>query len=393
MRSRDWRRALVPPALAVIGAALCLGGCGGGDRTIKVTGNIELTEVALSFKMPGKLSSVAIEEGDFVKKGTAVARLDDEELTRERDQARAALEAARSRLAQLEAAVRFGEEEVEGSIQRSRAELRRAEAVLKQLLAGSRRQEIEAARAALERAESGKVRAAKDWERARELFENEDISKAAFDEYRDRHESAEALWEQARQQYELIVEGPRKEEIEAARAQVESARAGLRLAEAGRLELEELRLRVGSGAAERDQAEARLALIEKRLEDTVIMSPMDGVVLVKAAEAGEVIAAGAPVATVGDLARPWLRAYIDETDLGRVKLGAKADVATDSFPGKIYGGRLIFISPEAEFTPKQIQTERERVKLVYRIKIELDNSSGELKLNMPCDAEIRLDEE
>jgi len=115
------------------------------------------------------------------------------------------------------------------------------------------------------------------------------------------------------------------------------------------------------------------------------------VVLVKSADVGEVLAAGATVVTVGDIEHPWLRAYINETDLGKVKLGSKARITTDSYPGKVYDGRVSFISSEAEFTPKQIQTQEERVKLVYRIKIEVDNPRHELKSNMPADAQIVLD--
>ena len=110
----------------------------------------------------------------------------------------------------------------------------------------------------------------------------------------------------------------------------------------------------------------------------------------KSAEPGEVLAAGTTIVTVGDLDHPWLRAYINETDLGRIKLGGKVQLTTDSFPGKTYQGTITYISPDAEFTPKQIQTKEERVKLVYRIKIEVDNANHELKNNMPVDAEIVL---
>ena len=113
-------------------------------------------------------------------------------------------------------------------------------------------------------------------------------------------------------------------------------------------------------------------------------------VLVKSAEPGEVIAAGTTIVSIGDLDHPWLRAYVGETDLGRVKLGAKVKLTTDSYPGKIYDGTVSFISSEAEFTPKQIQTKEERVKLVYRIKVDVDNANHELKNNMPVDAEIPL---
>jgi HlyD family secretion protein len=132
-------------------------------------------------------------------------------------------------------------------------------------------------------------------------------------------------------------------------------------------------------------------MIDSQLADTIVSSPVDGVVLVKAADVGEVLAPGTTVVTVGDIDHPWLRGYVNETDLGKIKLGAKAKVTTDSYPGKVYQGRVTFISSEAEFTPKQIQTEQERVKLVYRIKIEMDNPRRELKENMPADAEIVLD--
>jgi HlyD family secretion protein len=135
-----------------------------------------------------------------------------------------------------------------------------------------------------------------------------------------------------------------------------------------------------------------VGFIDAQLDEMVAVSPIDGVVLVKAAEVGEVLAAGTPVVEIGDLDHPWLRGYIGEADLGRVKLDAQVNVTTDSFPGKVYPGRVSFISSEAEFTPKQIQTSSERVKLVYRIKIEVSNPGHELKLNMPSDAEILLQE-
>ena len=115
---------------------------------------------------------------------------------------------------------------------------------------------------------------------------------------------------------------------------------------------------------------------------------MSGIVIAKHAEPGEYLAPGTPVVTLGDLSKPWLRAYIDETDLGRVQLGGEAAVTTDSYPKKVYPGRISFISSEAEFTPKNVQTEKERVKLVYRVKIELANPDQELKPGMPADAEL-----
>ena len=168
------------------------------------------------------------------------------------------------------------------------------------------------------------------------------------------------------------------------------ARAAVRLAEAQRLELKRRKQELGARQAEVRRAKAQVALLASRLEDAVVVTPISGVVLAKSAEVGEVLAAGTTVLTIGDMEHPWLRGYINEADLGRVKIGAKVRCTTDSFPGKIYPGRVSFIASEAEFTPKQIQTTEERVKLVYRIKIDIENPNQELKLNMPVDAAIEL---
>ena len=366
-------------------------GWGGGDRNVlKVSGNIELTEVDIAFKSAGRLVVLAVEEGDQVKKGALIARLDQEELLQRRESAAASLDSARSRLVQSGTAIEYQRQQTEGQLSRSRAELNQAQAVLAELQHGSRRQEIESARAALARAKAEQQRAQADWERAQILYRDKDISTARYDEAKAHFESAQAQFKQAAEQFDLVQEGPRKEDIEAARAQVERAKANVRLAEAARLELKRLQEEQLVRKADIRQATAQLEVQETMLTNAEVIAPMDGVILVKAAEPGEVLAAGTTVVTLGNLAKPWLRAYINERDLGRVKLGTEVKVTTDSFPGKTYTGRISFIASDAEFTPKQIQTEEERVKLVYRVKIDVDNPAGELKSNMPADAEIPL---
>ncbi len=193
-----------------------------------------------------------------------------------------------------------------------------------------------------------------------------------------------------RERESLVLAGPRVEEIDAQAAQVERARAALAMAEANTLEMKRRQQELSTRRAEEARSKASLELIGSQLSDTIVASPVDGVVLVKAADPGEVLAPGTSVVTIGDIDHPWLRGYVNETDLAKVKLGSQARVTTDSYPGKVYNGRVIFIASEAEFTPKQIQTQQERVKLVYRVKIEVDNPKHELKSNMPADAEILL---
>jgi len=234
-------------------------------------------------------------------------------------------------------------------------------------------------------------RARKDWERGQALYKNEDISTAQYDQFRTQRERAEAALQQAEQRLALLVEGPRKEDIEGARAQVSRAQAGLRLTQAASLELKRKQQETEARKAEIDRARAQIAMVESQLNDTKVVSPIDGVVLVKSAELGETLAAGASVVSIGDIDHPWLRGYINEQHLGRVKLGSRVNVTTDSFPGKVYTGQVSFIASQAEFTPKQIQTTEERVKLVYRVKIDIPNPHHELKSNMPADAEILVE--
>lgn len=361
------------------------------SHSIRVSGNIELTQVNISFKIPGKMVERLVEEGVFVKKGATIARLDQQQLLHQREQVQAVWAAATSRLAQMYTAIAYQTANVNGQIEQRQAELNSSRANLRDLLAGSRPQEIENAKAAVDRARSEKTKAEADWHRAQKLYKNDDISASDLDGFRNRFDSTSAQLKQAEEQLALVVEGPRKETIESMRAQVNRAEAGLKLAEAGRLEIKRLEQQLESSKAEVAQAQAQLAVIDTQLQDSVAVTPIDGVVLVKSAEPGEVLAAGTSVVTVGDLDHPWLRAYINEQDLGKVKLEGKVKIVTDSYPGKVYWGKVSFISSEAEFTPKQIQTHEERVKLVYRIKIDVRNPNQELKTNMPADAEIQLD--
>ncbi|MRR57723.1 MAG: HlyD family efflux transporter periplasmic adaptor subunit [Deltaproteobacteria bacterium] len=292
---------------------------------IRVSGNIEVTSVELSFKIPGRVTERPVDEGEPVKKGDVVARLDPADLLHEAASRRAETQAARALLTELETGYR-------------KEEIAQAEAVLRRIEAEAKRLRI-------------------DFGRQEQLFKKEVISARDFDVSRAAYESSQANVREAQERLKLLQSGPRKETIDQARARLQSA-------------------------------ESVLALAETRLGYATLVSPVNGLVLSKNIEPGEQVAVGTPVITVGLLEEVWLRAYISETDLGRVQLGQKATVTTDSFPGKKYQGTISFISPEAEFTPKSVQTEKERVKLVYRIKITIPNRHGELKPGMPADAEI-----
>ena len=380
-------------AAAAVGGLLWSGRLGREQSNrLLISGNVELTQVDISFKVPGKLVDLRVDEGAAVARGMLLARIDREQTERQRSREQAGLVSSETQLSQLATGVEWQKETVAADIQLKQAELRASEAQLAELLAGSRSQDIQSSKAAVADAMTQHVQAAADWTRAQTLYKNDDISTSQFDQYRARNDSTAALLKQAEERLALVMEGPRKEEIETARAQVARAHAALKMSETNRLNIRQREEELLTHRAEIERAKTQVAIIDSQLTDTTALSPIDGVVLVKSAQVGEVLAAGAPVITVGDIDHPWLRGYIGERDLGRVKLGAVAKLTSDSYPGKTYTGQVSFISSEAEFTPKQIQTREERVKLVYRIKIQVENPKRELKSNMPVDAEIAVEQ-
>ncbi len=297
------------------------------DGTMKLSGNVEVTECNVGFKVAGKIAALTVDEGVRVKEGDLIAELSSGDVRALVDQNRAALEEAKVKLAELKA--------------------------------GSRHQEIVKARADSASLEAELVRARKDFERAETLYQNGAISASRFDAAKSTYETRLGQLRSVRQQQSLVEEGPRREDIRAA----------------------ELRVK---------QLEALVASTEEKLADTRLYAPISGVVFRKNVELGEIVQAGAAVFTVGDLDRPWVKVYVKEDKLALVKLGQKAKITVDTYKDRVYEGTVTFISSDAEFTPKNVQTQEERVKLVFGVKVTVTNKDQELKPGMPADVRVSL---
>jgi HlyD family secretion protein len=294
---------------------------------LTLSGNIEAHESLVSFKVPGRIVELPVEEGQQVEQGVLLARLED---------------------ADAKQRVRIDEASV--GVRQSNLAL---------TLAGTREQEVKAAQQSMIDAQADLDQKKLDNDRAQQLFGKDEISAQDRDLAATALKRAEAIFKAAQQRYNEAVEGSRKEDVEIARANL-------------------------------NQANANLGLSRVNLDYTVLHAPSAGVITVRQAELGEVVAPGSPVVTLADLDHIWLRAYVAETDLGSIHWGQEATVTTDTYPGKQYHGRISFISSSAEFTPKSVQTYKERVTLVYRIKIDIDNPNHELKPGMPADAQLEL---
>jgi HlyD family secretion protein len=295
------------------------------DTTLRISGNIEAHESVVSFKVQGRITELAVQEGQYVKQGDLLARLDDDDF--------------RQQVSVDEAMVGTRDAELQLAI------------------AGSRIQEIQAAKQSLIDARADLELKQAEFRRRRALLTEQGVSREDVDSASTQLKRAQATYERIKQTYDQIVEGTRKEEIAVRRANLAFAREALQMSRV-------------------------------KLSYTVLSAPVSGVVLVRQAELGEVVSAGTPVVTIADVDHLWMRGYLNETDLGRVKWGQSATIHTDTYPDKAYQGRVSFISSQAEFTPKSVETHKERVTLVYRMKIDLDNPNHELKPGMPAEAVI-----
>ncbi len=297
------------------------------ENELKLSGNIEAHESLVSFKVTGRIIDLPVDEGVAVKTGDLLARLDSADYRQQVD-----IDEATTRVRDRQLALG---------------------------LAGSRIQDIEAARQSVIDAQADLDQKEKDFARYEALYQKDEIPGLTRDNASTAVTRAQATLSRAKEIYNELVEGTRKEELAVDRSMVHEAQQDLEM--------------------------ARI-----RLSYTVLRAPYNGVVLVREAELGEVVSPGTPIVTLADLDHIWLRVYLPETDLGKVHWGQDVNVRTDTYPGKIYRGRVSVIASDAEFTPKTVQTEKERVTLVYRIKVDVENPNHELKPGMPADAFIKV---
>jgi len=297
-----------------------------GDR-ITLYGNIDIREVQLAFTESDHIESILVQEGDKVKRDQVLARLHRTRLQASRDEALAMVTAQEQALARLKT--------------------------------GSRPEEIAKARADVAAA-AAQAQATRDtYTRQQSVLAKKLTSPETVDLARAAADSAEAQAKAAEATLALVLAGPRREDIAQARAELEARRAAL-------------------------------ALAEERLADTVLSAPADGIVRDRLLEPGDLATPQSPVLTLSMIDPVWVRTWLPEPDLGKVAPGMKAEIRSDSYPEKVYKGWVGFISPTAEFTPKNVESPELRTRLVYQLRVFACNPTAELRLGMPVTVTIPL---
>jgi HlyD family secretion protein len=326
------KRRIIPVVVVLVVLAVVVGwlvlrpGRSAGGR-IEASGTVEATEADLGFQAGGRVQDVLFREGDVVPAGAVVARLDAADAQARLGQAQAALAASRAMLEQLER--------------------------------GSRPEELAQARAGASAASDRLEDIRRSLERTKKLYEGGAASREQYDQATTAAQVAAAQNDQAQQALRLVRAGPRTEQIQAQRAVVQQAQAAVSQAQAA-------------------------------LDNTIIKAPFTGVVTVRHREPGEAVSPGLPVVTLLNPADRWVRIYVREDEVGRVALGEPASITSDSDPSKRFAGRVSYIASQAEFTPRNVQTQEERVKLVYAVKVAVTgDAANELKSGVPADVTLQ----
>ncbi|MHB8770582.1 MAG: HlyD family secretion protein [Syntrophales bacterium] len=353
------------------------------------SGTIEATQSHLAFQTGGRVRAVAAKEGQAVAMDQLLAELDPAELDSRLEQAKANLQKSLKASEQAQAQLRVVEKTLPAEEARAAAGVRALASQLDELRAGSREQEVARADQAMQAARAVMEDAKRNAERYEALFRKGTVSERERDSLHLRYDTALREYERSRETYALIREGSRAETIRTAEARLAEGEALLKQAqsnlgriETARKEAEAARALVAAGRAARAQAAIQRGYAK-------LTAPWAGVITSRSVEPGEVVTPGREVMTLSDLKTVDLKIFVDETQIGKVKPGQKAEVRVDTFPERTFAGTVSFISPEGEFTPKIIQTRKERVKLVYLVKVSLPNPASELKPGMPADAWLR----
>ncbi|HNX53277.1 MAG TPA: efflux RND transporter periplasmic adaptor subunit [Pontiellaceae bacterium] len=295
------------------------------SKRLTFYGNVDIRQIQTAFYSTGRIQQMLAREGDAVTNGQLIAELD---------------------------ATRY-----EAAAAKAEAQVAMQQQVVARMLAGSRPEEIVQAQARVREAEAALTDALQKQVRAQALAKEEYVSQQQLDDARTAVDTKRANLEAVRQSAELAVLGPRKEDIAAAQAQLSVYEAALKLA-------------------------------KQELADSKLYAPADGIIQNRILEPGDMASPQSPVYTLALNNPVWVRAYVPEPDLGKISAGLRAEVRTDSFPGKVYEGWVGYISPSSEFTPKQVETTDLRTRLVYQVRIYVKNPQNELRLGMPATVKI-----
>jgi multidrug resistance efflux pump len=342
-----------------------------------LSGTIEADEIHVGSKVGGRIAEVLVKEGQEIKQGQAIIRFESYDLDAKRNDAAAAIAMAEASLQKLQNGFRSEE------IAEAKAQAEAAWMTLEAARNGPRRQEIDAARADLDAANADYEVAKANFARIEQLSKDGISSRQDFDNAKANLDRAKGRREAAQQRLNLLLAGTRNEEVQRAERQYQQAAARRQMMERGSRKED-----IAAAAAQLNRARASLQQIETQMSELEVKAPADAFIEVLQVRPGDLIAAGAPVATLVEVDRLWVRVYVPEPELGFSQLGKEVSITVDSFAKESFKGTIEQISSRGEFTPRNVQTREERTHQVFAVRVRLDNSAKKLRAGMAADVSI-----
>jgi len=356
--------------LCVLSLLIIVGCRNGDDDLLNVTGQIEAVTVAVGSRVGGRVSEVLVQEGDSVKQGDVLLRLESAEAEALVASAEARLAQAQATLAKIETGARPEE------IRQAEAAAVRAEEQYRMAQKGFRTQEVKGAAAMTDAARAQRDEARTEFARIEKLRQNSAVSQQAYDQAKHGLDAAEAQYKAAQEKQGIAVEGARAEEINMAKAGFQQAAAALDLLKNGAR-----REDIDVARALRDAADADLKRARVAMDEMVVKAPRDGVVESLDLHPGDIVKPGA-VATIADPDDLKLYVYVSALMLGQLRLDQKVELTADAHGDQKFEATVVQIATQGEFTPRNLQTKEERVQQVFGVKLKLDSSGGRLRAGM-----------
>jgi multidrug resistance efflux pump len=349
------------------------------------SGFVEGDDVTVRSQVNAPVLDVLVEEGDAVTKGQVLARLDDSKMRLQVAAQESLAASLKAQVAQAEAQLRLTQANVSFTRVEAGANLNAAEAQHQLMKSGYQREDVEQAKAAMEKTKSDRDYAKAKYERAKGLFDSGVISRQDYETAENVYTAAKKAYETANANYDKIRRGYRSEQVRQSKEAVNAAKA-----EAGKAKASALQVEAGKNALEAlkrqyEAASNQLGFMKKQLADHTITAPVDGVVQEKLVNPGDLASAGTPLFSMIEPTHKWVRIFVPAKDLGEVRVGAEAKVMLDGYPNRPFQGRVTFVADTAQFTPKNVQTKEDRIKQVFEVRVTIEKDVEMVKAGMQGD--------
>jgi len=360
---------------------------------LRASGSVENNNIIISSEVSGKIMEIQSKEGENIKAGQIIARIENTGLDSQYEKIKTNLQTARQNVSAIEDKISTYKVQNEKIIAQAQGGYAAALAEYQKVIEGASKEEISLAEEALNQADINLMYIKENMDRSSALLAAQAISQLEYEEAQRNYQMAQSQYKAAKARLDMMRAMPTDSNVKIGQSRVSQAKSGYELAiSSGQMQIVEMQNQLASANIQASQAQKEVIQSEAEIEKTLIRSPMDGVLNSIFFDKGEFVTSGKPVMEIYDPAKTQIQVYVSEENIGHVKIGQEVSLFVDSHPDQAFGAKVVRINNEAEFTPKNIQTKEERVNTVFKVKIEAQDSKGVIKPGIPVEVNIKIGE-